>query len=44
MADDAKRTDSGIEIAPLYSADTLGAFDAPSKLGDPGKPPYTRGV
>ena len=44
MADDAKRTDSGIEIAPLYSADTLGAFDAPAKLGDPGKPPYTRGV
>ena len=44
MADDAKRTDSGIEIAPLYSADTLGAFDAGEKLGDPGKPPYTRGV
>ncbi|MFM8600617.1 MAG: methylmalonyl-CoA mutase [Actinomycetota bacterium] len=44
MADDAKRTDSGIEIEPLYSADTLGAFDAREKLGDPGKPPYTRGV
>ena len=44
MADDAKRTDSGIEIAPLYSADTLGSFDAREKLGDPGKPPYTRGV
>ncbi|MEY4392586.1 MAG: isobutyryl-CoA mutase large subunit [Actinomycetota bacterium] len=44
MADDAKRTDSGIEIAPLYSAETLGAFDARERLGDPGKPPYTRGV
>ena len=44
MADDAKRTDSGIEIAPLYSADTLGTFDARERLGDPGKPPYTRGV
>ena len=44
MSDDAKRTDSGIEIAPLYSAGTLGSFDAAAKLGDPGKPPYTRGV
>jgi len=44
MADDAKRTDSGIEIAPLYSAETLGEFDAGARLGDPGKPPYTRGV
>ena len=44
MADDAKRTDSGIEIAPLYTAETLGDFDATSRLGEPGKPPYTRGV
>ena len=44
MADDAKRTDSGIEIAPLYTADTLGNWDAASRLGEPGKPPYTRGV
>ena len=44
MSDDAKRTDSGIEIAPLYSAGTLGSFDAAAKLGEPGKPPYTRGV
>ena len=44
MADDVKRTDSGIEIAPLYSATTLGSFDAAAKLGDPGTAPYTRGV
>ena len=44
MADDVKRTDSGIEIAPLYSAETLGSFDAAAKLGEPGRPPYTRGV
>ena len=44
MADDAKRTDSGIEIAPLYSAGTLGSFDPATRLGEPGKPPYTRGV
>ena len=44
MADDVKQTDSGIEIAPLYSAGTLGDFDPATRLGEPGKPPYTRGV
>ncbi|MEY4162215.1 MAG: isobutyryl-CoA mutase large subunit [Actinomycetota bacterium] len=44
MADDVKQTDSGIEIAPLYSAETLGHFDPATRLGEPGKPPYTRGV
>jgi methylmalonyl-CoA mutase N-terminal domain/subunit len=44
MADDVKRTDSGIEIAPLYSQDTLAGWDAKERLGEPGKPPYTRGV
>ncbi|MFM9132933.1 MAG: methylmalonyl-CoA mutase family protein, partial [Actinomycetota bacterium] len=44
MADDAKRTDSGIEIAPLYTAESLGDFDPVVRLGEPGKAPYTRGV
>ncbi|MEY4365096.1 MAG: isobutyryl-CoA mutase large subunit [Actinomycetota bacterium] len=44
MADDAIRTDSGIEIAPLYTAESLGGFDPAERLGTPGKPPYTRGV
>jgi len=44
MAEDVKRTDSGIDIAPLYSAADLAGWDAESKLGVPGGAPYTRGV
>ncbi|MFM8627084.1 MAG: methylmalonyl-CoA mutase [Actinomycetota bacterium] len=49
MADDtttdgSKRTDSGIEIEPLYTAGSLGDWDAADRLGEPGKAPYTRGV
>ena len=44
MADDVKRTDSGIEIAPLYSAENLAGWDPAGKLGVPGGAPYTRGV
>jgi methylmalonyl-CoA mutase N-terminal domain/subunit len=39
-----KRTDSGIEIRPLYTADDLAGWDPAARLGVPGKPPYTRGV
>jgi methylmalonyl-CoA mutase N-terminal domain/subunit len=42
--DDVKRTDSGIEIHPLYSADDLEDWDPAVKLGAPGRPPYTRGI
>ncbi len=42
--DDPRRfTDSGIEIAPLYSEEDL-PEDLPGRLGRPGEPPYTRGV
>jgi methylmalonyl-CoA mutase, N-terminal domain len=44
MAEDVKRTDSGIEIKPLYTAADLEGWDPAERLGDPGKPPYTRGV
>ena len=44
MADDVKRTDSGIEVKPLYTAADLAAWDPDTKLGAPGKPPYTRGI
>ena len=44
MADDVKRTDSGIEVKPLYTAADLAAWDPDTKLGVPGKPPYTRGI
>ena len=37
-------TDSGIEIKPFYGPDDLDGWDYSSKLGDPGRPPFTRGV
>jgi methylmalonyl-CoA mutase, N-terminal domain len=42
--DDVRRTDSGIEIRPLYTADDLAGWDPAVKLGAPGAPPYTRGI
>ena len=38
------RTDSGIEIHPVYRADDLQGWDAAAQLGEPGSYPYTRGV
>jgi methylmalonyl-CoA mutase N-terminal domain/subunit len=43
MASDDRRTDSGIEIRPRYGPADLEGWDYESRLGDPGKPPYTRG-
>jgi len=37
-------TISGLEIAPLYTAEDLAGFDAQEQLGYPGEFPYTRGV
>jgi len=39
-----RRTDSGIEIKPVYTATDLEGFDPSSQLGLPGQFPYTRGV
>ncbi|MEJ7562279.1 MAG: methylmalonyl-CoA mutase family protein, partial [Ilumatobacteraceae bacterium] len=39
-----RRTDSGIKIKPSYSAADLDGFDAASALGEPGHPPFTRGI
>ena len=44
MADSPRSTDSGIEIKPLYAPADLDGWDYASKLGDPGAPPFTRGV
>ncbi len=44
MADDVRRTDSGIEIQPLYTADDLADWNPEAQLGVPGRPPFTRGV
>ena len=38
------RTDSGIEIKPLYTAEDLDDFDVESQLALPGRPPFTRGI
>jgi len=44
MADDVRRTDSGIEIEPLYTDDDLAGWNAAEQLGLPGQAPFTRGV
>ena len=41
---DERRTDSGIELHPVYTADDLVGFDPAKQLGEPGEPPYTRGI
>jgi len=44
MASDERRTDSGITIQPLYTAEDLQGWDPATRLGRPGDYPYTRGV
>jgi len=39
-----RRTDSGIEIRPVYRAEDLDGWDSDAQLGDPGQYPYTRGI
>ena len=43
-ADEGRRTDSGIELHRVYTADDLVGFDPAKQLGGPGEPPYTRGI
>ncbi len=38
-----RRTESGIEVEPVYRPENLESFDYGEKLGDPGEYPYTRG-
>ena len=44
MSDVVHRTDSGIEIKPLYTSDDLAGWDPVTRLGLPGEAPFTRGV
>src|SRR5438067_13846597 len=44
MASDGRATESGIEIRPIYGPADAGAFDPERDLGEPGAPPYTRGI
>jgi methylmalonyl-CoA mutase, N-terminal domain len=41
---DERLTDSGIEVKAVYEPSDLEGWDPETKLGDPGKFPYTRGV
>src|SRR6516165_6817133 len=44
MANDERRTDSGIEIKPVYTERDLADWEPGRQLGDPGSFPYTRGI
>jgi methylmalonyl-CoA mutase, N-terminal domain len=44
MTEDRRFTDAGIEIRPRYEADDLSEWDPDAELGEPGDPPFTRGV
>src|SRR5205809_5274650 len=46
MTSDERRTDSGIELQQIYTAEDLAerGFDPGRDLGEPGEPPFTRGV
>lgn len=41
---DGFRSQSNFPIKPVYDASDLAAFDPARDLGEPGKPPFTRGI
>ena len=44
MTSEERRTDSGIEVRPVYGPDDLAGWDPEERLGQAGEPPYTRGI
>jgi methylmalonyl-CoA mutase N-terminal domain/subunit len=42
--EDERLTESGIPVETVYRADDLAGFDPASALGEPGEPPFTRGI
>jgi len=42
--EDQRHTESGIPVETVYRADDLAGFDPASALGEPGEPPFTRGI
>jgi methylmalonyl-CoA mutase, N-terminal domain len=42
--EDERLTDSGIPVETVYRPDDLAGFDPASALGEPGEPPFTRGI
>jgi methylmalonyl-CoA mutase, N-terminal domain len=43
QAERRRRTDSGIELKPVYTPEDIAGFDPARDLGDPGAFPFTRG-
>jgi len=44
MDEEARATDSEIDLKLVYASEDLGEFDAERQLGEPGRSPYTRGI
>jgi methylmalonyl-CoA mutase N-terminal domain/subunit len=44
MVTEDRRTDSGIAIRPVYGPADQAGWDAATKLGEPGRAPFTRGI
>jgi len=44
MSEERRVTDSGVEIEAIYDQSSLPGFDPQTNLGQPGRPPFTRGV
>jgi methylmalonyl-CoA mutase, N-terminal domain len=44
VGEDQRRTESGIPVEIVYGPDDLAGFDPASALGEPGQPPFTRGI
>jgi methylmalonyl-CoA mutase, N-terminal domain len=42
--EDERLTESGIPVEAVYRADDLAGFDPAGALGEPGEPPFTRGI
>jgi methylmalonyl-CoA mutase N-terminal domain/subunit len=44
VTDERHATESGIELRPVYGPEDLAAWDPERQLGEPGSPPFTRGI
>ena len=44
MDEQARATDSEIDLKLVYASEDMGEFDAERQLGEPGRSPYTRGI
>src|SRR5438093_6387817 len=44
MNQERRETDAGIEIRPVYGPGDIEGFEPERDLGDPGQPPFTRGI